>query len=199
VHPEVPIEDVAGAVKDLIQQGKVKHFGMSEAAAKTIRRAHAVQPVTAVQSGYSLWYREPEKEVLPTLEELGIGLVPFSPLGRAFLTGKIEETTTFGSNDFRSTIPRFAPKNRKANQVLVELLQKIAQRKEATAVKSRWLGCWRRNHGSFLMQAPPCCIAWRKTSVRQHSSLQPKISARSKVPPPGSRCKGLGIPNTLRR
>jgi aryl-alcohol dehydrogenase-like predicted oxidoreductase len=141
VHPEVPIEDVAGAVKDLIQQGKVKHFGMSEAAAKTIRRAHAVQPVTAVQSGYSLWYREPEKEVLPTLEELGIGLVPFSPLGKAFLTGKIEETTTFGSNDFRSTIPRFAPKNRKANQVLVELLQKIAQRKEATAgqIALAWL------------------------------------------------------------
>jgi aryl-alcohol dehydrogenase-like predicted oxidoreductase len=132
VDPEVPIEDVAGAVKDLIQQGKVKHFGMSEAAAKTIRRAHAVQPVTAVQSEYSLWFREPEKEVLPTLEELGIGFVPFSPLGKGFLTGKINETTTFDSTDFRSTIPRFAPENRKANQVLVDLLQKIAQWKKAT-------------------------------------------------------------------
>ena len=141
VNPEVPIEDVAGAVKDLIQQGKVKHFGMSEAAAKTVRRAHAVQPVTAVQSEYSLWYREPEKEVLPTLEELGIGFVPFSPLGKGFLTGKIDETTMFGSNDFRSTIPRFAPENRKANQVLVELLQKIGQRKKATAgqIALAWL------------------------------------------------------------
>jgi len=132
VDPEVPIEDVAGAVKDLIQQGKVKHFGMSEAAAKTIRRAHAVQPVTAVQSEYSLWFREPEREVLPTLEELGIGFVPFSPLGKGFLTGKIDETTTFDSTDFRSTIPRFTPENRKANQALVDLLQKIAQRKKAT-------------------------------------------------------------------
>ena len=132
VDPVVPIEDVAGAVKDLIQQGKVKHFGMSEAAAKTIRRAHAVQPVTAVQSEYSLWFREPEKEVLPTLEELGIGFVPYSPLGKGFLTGKIDETTTFDSSDFRNTVPRFTPENRKANQALVDLLQKIAQRKTAT-------------------------------------------------------------------
>lgn len=147
VDPEVPIEDVAGAVKDLIQQGKVKHFGMSEAAAKTIRRAHAVQPVTAVQSEYSLWYREPEKEVLPTLEELGIGFVPFSPLGKGFLTGKIDPTTSFDSSDFRSSIPRFSPENRKANQALVDLLQKIAHQKKATRVKSRSLGCWRRSHG----------------------------------------------------
>jgi aryl-alcohol dehydrogenase-like predicted oxidoreductase len=132
VDPEVPIEDVAGAVKDLIQQGKVKHFGMSEAAAKTIRRAHAVQPVTAVQSEYSLWFRDPEKEVLSTLEELGIGFVPFSPLGKGFLTGKIDETTTFDSSDFRNTIPRFTPKARKANRALVDLLQKIAQGKKAT-------------------------------------------------------------------
>jgi aryl-alcohol dehydrogenase-like predicted oxidoreductase len=132
VDPEVPIEDVAGAVKDLIQEGKVKHFGMSEAAAQTIRRAHAVQPVTAVQSEYSLWYRDPEKEVLPTLEELGIGFVPFSPLGKGFLTGKIDETTTFDSSDFRNTVPRFKPENRKANQALVDLLQKIAHRKKAT-------------------------------------------------------------------
>ena len=132
VDPEVPIEDVAGAVKDLIQQGKVKHFGMSEAAAKTIRRAHAVQPVTAVQSEYSVWYRNPEKEVLPTLEELGIGFVPYSPLGKGFLTGKINENTAFDSTDFRSTLPRFTPEARKANQALVDLLGKIAQRKKAT-------------------------------------------------------------------
>jgi aryl-alcohol dehydrogenase-like predicted oxidoreductase len=132
VDPEVPIEDVAGAVKDLIQQGKVKHFGMSEAAAKTIRRAHAVQPVTAVQSEYSLWYRNPEKEVLPTLEELGIGFVPYSPLGKGFLTGKINENTSFDSTDFRNQLPRFNRENRKANQALVDLLGKIAQRKKAT-------------------------------------------------------------------
>jgi aryl-alcohol dehydrogenase-like predicted oxidoreductase len=132
VDPEVPIEDVAGAVKDLIQQGKVKHFGLSEAAAKTIRRAHAVQPVTAVQSEYSLWTRGPEKEVLPTVEELGIGFVPYSPLGKGFLTGKINENTTFDSTDFRNIIPRFTPEARKANQVLVDLLRKIAERKKAT-------------------------------------------------------------------
>ncbi len=132
VDPEVPIEDVAGTVKELIQQGKVKHFGLSEAAAKTIRRAHAVQPVTAVQSEYSLWYRNPEKEVLPTLEELGIGFVPYSPLGKGFLTGKMDENTPLDSSDFRTTLPRFTTENRKANQALVNLLQKIAQRKKAT-------------------------------------------------------------------
>ena len=132
VDPEVPIEDVAGTVRDLIQQGKVKHFGLSEAAAKTIRRAHAVQPVTAVQSEYSLWFRNPEKEVLPTLEELGIGFVPYSPLGKGFLTGKIDENTKFDSTDFRSVLPRFTPEALKANQALVDLLQKIAQRKKAT-------------------------------------------------------------------
>lgn len=132
VDPQVPIEDVAGAVKDLIHQGKVKHFGMSEAAAKTIRRAHAVQSVTAVQSEYSLWYREPEKEVLPTLAELGIGFVPYSPLGKGFLTGKVDETTKFDSSDFRNILPRFNPENRKANHTIVELLERIAQRKNAT-------------------------------------------------------------------
>jgi aryl-alcohol dehydrogenase-like predicted oxidoreductase len=126
------MEDVAGAVKQLIQQGKVKHFGLSEAAARTIRRAHAVQPVTAVQSEYSLWFREPEKEVLPTLEELGIGFVPFSPLGKGFLTGKIDETTTFDTSDFRNAVPRFSPENRKANQALIDLLAQIAERKKAT-------------------------------------------------------------------
>jgi aryl-alcohol dehydrogenase-like predicted oxidoreductase len=132
VDPDVPIEDVAGAVKDLIQQGKVKHFGLSEAAASTIRRAHAVQPVTAVQSEYSLWHREPEAEVLPALEELGIGFVPFSPLGKGFLTGAINQSTTFAPSDFRSTVPRFDPENRHANQALVDLLQAIASRKHAT-------------------------------------------------------------------
>lgn len=132
VDPEVPIEDVAGAVKDLIQQGKVKHFGLSEAGVQTIRRAHAVQPVTAVQSEYSLWWRSPETEVLPTLEELGIGFVPFSPLGKGFLTGKIDENTTFDSSDFRNIVPRFTPEARKANQALVDLLTRVAGQKKAT-------------------------------------------------------------------
>jgi aryl-alcohol dehydrogenase-like predicted oxidoreductase len=132
VDPNVPIEDVAGAVKVLIQQGKVKHFGLSEAGVQTIRRAHAVQPVAALQNEYSLWWRKPEQEVLPTLEELGIGLVAYSPLGKGFLTGKIDESTTFDSTDFRNTVPRFAPEARKANQAIVDLLGKIAARKEAT-------------------------------------------------------------------
>jgi aryl-alcohol dehydrogenase-like predicted oxidoreductase len=132
VDPDVLIEDVAGAVKDLIQEGKVKHFGLSEAGVQTIRRAHAVQPVTAVQSEYSLWWRAPEAEVLPALEELGIGFVPFSPLGKGFLTGKINENTTFDSSDFRNILPRFTPEARKANQALVDLLGKIAERKRAT-------------------------------------------------------------------
>jgi aryl-alcohol dehydrogenase-like predicted oxidoreductase len=132
VDPNVPIEDVAGAVKELIQQGKVRHFGLSEAGVKTIRRAHAVQPLTALQSEYSLWTRTPEKEVIPTLEELGIGFVPYSPLGKGFLTGKIDEKTTFDSSDFRSTLPRFTPEALKANQALIDLLGKIGQRKKAT-------------------------------------------------------------------
>ena len=132
VDPNVPIEDVAGAVKDLIRQGKVKHFGLSEAGVQTIRRAHAVQPVTAVQSEYSLWWRQPEEELLPTLEELGIGFVPFSPLGKGFLTGKIDEDTTFDSTDFRNIVPRFTPEARKANLTLVDLLRKLADRKRAT-------------------------------------------------------------------
>jgi len=132
VDPNVPIEDVAGAVKDLIQQGKVKHFGLSEAGVQTIRRAHAVQPVAALQSEYSLWWREPEAEVIPTLEELGIGLVPYSPLGKGFLTGKMDENTKFGSSDFRSTLPRFTPAALKANQAVVDLLGRIAKQKRAT-------------------------------------------------------------------
>jgi aryl-alcohol dehydrogenase-like predicted oxidoreductase len=132
VDPEVPIEDVAGAVKDLIRVGKVRHFGLSEAGVKTIRRAHAVQPVTALQSEYSLWWRQPETEVLPTLEQLGIGFVPFSPLGKGFLTGKIDENTQFDSTDFRNVVPRFTPDARKANKVLVDVLGSIAARKKAT-------------------------------------------------------------------
>src|SRR5438046_6205495 len=132
VDPGVPIEDVAGAVKELIQQGKVKHFGLSEAGVQTIRRAHAVQPLTALQNEYSLWFRDPEEEVLPTLEELGVGFVPYSPLGRGFLTGKINENTTFDSSDFRNILPRFTPQARKTNQALVDLLGEIAKRKKAT-------------------------------------------------------------------
>jgi aryl-alcohol dehydrogenase-like predicted oxidoreductase len=141
VDPEVPIEDVAGAVKELIREGKVKHFGLSEPGVKTVRRAHAVQPVTAVESEYSLWWRRPEEELLPTLEELGIGFVPFSPLGKGFLTGKIDENTTFDKNDFRNIVPRFTPEARKANQALVDLLTKVAAHKKATPaqISLAWL------------------------------------------------------------
>jgi aryl-alcohol dehydrogenase-like predicted oxidoreductase len=141
VDPDVPIEDVAGTVKDLIEKGKVKHFGLSEAGVKTIRRAHAICPVTALQSEYSLWWREPEDEIIPTLEELGIGFVPFSPLGKGFLTGKMNENTTFDSKDFRSTVPRLSPENIKANLVFVDLLKDVAQRKNVTPaqVAIAWL------------------------------------------------------------
>ena len=141
VDPNVPIEDVAGTVKDLIRQGKVRHFGLSEAGAQTIRRAHAVQPVAAVQSEYSIWWRRPEEEILPTLEELGIGFVPYSPLGRGYLTGKIDENATFENGDFRNALPRFTPEARKANQAVVDLLGRIAQRKKATPgqVALAWL------------------------------------------------------------
>jgi len=132
IDPEVPVEDVAGTVKELIEEGKVKYFGLSEAGVQNIRRAHAVQPVTALQSEYSLWWREPEEEIIPTLEELGIGLVPYSPLGKGFLTGKIDENTTFDSNDFRSTVPRLSPENIKANLAFVDYIKKVAARKDAT-------------------------------------------------------------------
>jgi len=132
VDPNVPIEEVAGAVKDLIHEGKVKHFGLSEAGVQIIRRAHAVQPVTALQSEYSLWWREPEEEIIPTLEELGIGFVPFSPLGKGFLTGKMDQNTTFNSKDFRSTVPRLSPENLKANMAFVDLVTAVAQRKNVT-------------------------------------------------------------------
>jgi aryl-alcohol dehydrogenase-like predicted oxidoreductase len=147
VDPNVPIEDVAGTLKDLIQEGKVKHFGLSEAGVPTIRKAHAVQPVTALQSEYSLWWREPEKGVLPTLEDLGIGFVPFSPLGKGFLTGKIDEHTIFDSSDFRNIVPRFTPEARKVNQELVELLKSIASEKMQPLHKLRLPGCLLRNRG----------------------------------------------------
>jgi aryl-alcohol dehydrogenase-like predicted oxidoreductase len=135
VDPNVPIEDVAGTVKDLIKEGKVKHFGLSEAGMQTIRKAHAVQPITALQSEYSLWWQEPEQDILPTLEELGIGFVPFSPLGKGFLTGKIDENTEFDKNDFRNTVPRFSEENRKANQAFVDLLNRIAKEKNASSAQ----------------------------------------------------------------
>jgi len=141
VDPDVPIEEVAGAVKELIAAGKVKHFGMSEAGVKNIRLAHAVQPVTALQSEYSIWWREPEEEILPTLEELGIGFVPFSPLGKGFLTGKIDETTTFDPTDFRNTVPRFQPENRKANQAIVDVVKRIAAEKNATPAQIALAWC----------------------------------------------------------
>jgi len=152
VDPNVPIEEVAGTVKELIREGKVKHFGLSEAGVQTIRRAHAVQPVTALQSEYSLWWREPESKVFPVLEELGIGFVPFSPLGRGFLTGKIDETTTFASNDFRSSVPRFTPENRKANQVVVELVGGIAAKKGATPAQIAL--AWVLAHRPWIVPIP---------------------------------------------
>ena len=152
VDPEVPIEEVAGTVKDLIGEGKVKHFGLSEASVQTIRRAHAVQPVTAVQSEYSLWWRRPEEEVLPTLEELGIGFVPYSPLGRGFLTGKINENTTFDGSDFRNTLPRFTPEARKANQALVDLLGKIAEQKKGTPAQIAL--AWLLSRKSWIVPIP---------------------------------------------
>src|ERR1700691_77543 len=149
VDPNVPIEDTAGAVKDLIHQGKVKHFGLSEAGVQTIRRAHKVQPVTALQSEYSLWWREPEAEVIPTLEELGIGFVPFSPLGKGFLTGKISEDTRFDKTDFRNIVPRFTPDNRKTNQAIVDLIGKFAQQKKATSAQIAL---------AWLLAQKPCIV-----------------------------------------
>src|SRR5213594_2302552 len=152
VDPDVPIEDVAGAVKDLIHAGKVKHFGLSEAGAKTIRRAHAVQPVTALQSEYSLFWREPEAEIMPTLEELGIGFVPFSPLGKGFLTGKINEDTKFDKTDFRNIVPRFTPENRKANQAVVDLVRQLAEKKKATSAQIAL--AWLLAHKPWIVPIP---------------------------------------------
>ncbi len=189
VDPDVPIEDVAGAVKDLIQEGKVKHFGMSEAAAQTIRRAHAVQPVTAVQSEYSLWWRRPEEEVLPALEELGIGFVPYSPLGKGFLTGKIDENASFASTDIRNTIPRFTPEARKANQALVDLLGEIAARKQATPAQIAL--SWLRAQKPWIVPIP---------GTRKLERLEENIADRGvKVSGSWQRSRWLGRSPTRRR
>jgi aryl-alcohol dehydrogenase-like predicted oxidoreductase len=192
VDPEVPIEDVAGAVKDLIEQGKVKYFGLSEAGVQTIRRAHAVQPVAALQSEYSLWTRGPEKEVLPALEELGIGFVPFSPLGKGFLTGKINESTAFVATDFRNILPRFTPEARKANQALVDLLGQIAQPKEATPAQVAL--AWLLAQKPWIVPIPGTTKQHRldenieAASVQLSSSdLREIESAASKIPVQGSR------------
>lgn len=183
VDPEVPIEDVAGAVKDLIQQGKVKHFGLSEAGAQTIRRAHAAQPVTALQSEFSLWWKRPEEEILPTLAELGIGLVPYSPLGKGFLAGTITEKTQFDQEDNRGSFPRFTPEARKANQSLVDVIAAFAAKKNATPAQI-----------ALASRAPPSWSAFRRTSVQLRCNLPPKISASSIARHPRSRCKALGTP-----
>ena len=193
----MPIEDVAGAVKELIQEGKVKHFGLSEAGVQTIRRAHAVQPVTALQSEYSLWTRRPEAEVIPTLEELGIGFVPYSPLGKGFLTGKMDENTKFDSTDFRSTLPRFTPEAMKANQALIDLLGRSPSGRTRHRPRSRWPGCWRRSRGSFRSRAPRSCIAWRRTSGRSQSNSRPTICARSMTAASKITVQGARYPEKL--
>jgi aryl-alcohol dehydrogenase-like predicted oxidoreductase len=166
VDPNVPIEDVAGTVKNLIREGKVKHFGLSEAGVRTIRRAHAVQAVTALQSEYSLWWRKPEDEVLPTVQELGIGFVPYSPLGKGFLTGKIDQNTKFDSTDFRNIVPRFTPEARKANQALVDLLGEIAKRKQATSAQIALAWLLAQKPWIVPIPAPRNCTGWRRTSGR---------------------------------
>ncbi len=191
VDPNVPIEDVAGAVKELIQAGKVKHFGLSEAAPQTIRRAHAVQPVAALQSEYSLWARDPEAEVLPTCEELGIGFVPWSPLGQGFLTGKVNATMTFEPTDVRSRFPRFTPEARTANQTLVDLLTQIATRKQATPaqIALAWL-LWRRSRGSCRSRARASGSGWTRTWAQWLSPLLPLTYVKSRPPLPKSQCTG---------
>jgi aryl-alcohol dehydrogenase-like predicted oxidoreductase len=192
VDPNVPIEDVAGAVKELIQQGKVKHFGLSEAGVQTIRRAHKIQPVTALQSEYSLWWREPEAEVLPAIEELGIGFVPFSPLGKGFLTGKINEDTKFDKNDFRNIVPRFTPENRKANQALVDLLGKFAQQKKATPAQIAL--AWLLVQKPWIVPIPGTTKLHRLeenigavAAVLTHEDLRQLETTASKIPVQGAR------------
>jgi aryl-alcohol dehydrogenase-like predicted oxidoreductase len=194
VDPQVPIEDVAGTVKDLIREGKVKHFGLSEAGVQTIRRAHAVQPVTALQSEYSLWWREPEEALFPALEELRVGFVAFSPLGKGFLTGKIDQTTTFDSSDFRNTVPRFSPENREANQALVDLVGRIAARKKATPAQIAL--AWALAQKPWIVPIPGTTKLHRlrRTSAPSTLRSRPRISARSTGPPPRSRCTGPGTP-----
>lgn len=179
VDLNVPIEDVAGAVKELIAEGKVKHFGLSEAGVQTIRRAHSVQPIAAVQSEYSLFWRGPEKKLLPVLEELGIGFVPFSPLGAGFLTGKIDENTKFDDGDFRNMVPRFSPEARKANLELVSVIKGVADRKKATPAQSPLPGCLLRSHGSYRYPARRSSTASRRTSAARNSICRPRILQRS--------------------
>jgi len=194
VDPSVPIEDVAGTIKNLIAEGKVRHFGMSEAGVQTIRRAHAVQPVTALQSEYSLWYRGPEEEILPTLEELVIVFIPFSPLGAGFLTGKMDEATRFASSDFRANVPRFAPDALKANMALVELLRDVAKSKGATRPRSRSPGYWPRSRGSSPSRALRNPSALRRTSARLPSNSPWTTSRESMRWPRPSSCKATGSP-----
>jgi aryl-alcohol dehydrogenase-like predicted oxidoreductase len=199
VDPDVPIEDVAGAVKDLIQEGKVRHFGVSEAGVRTIRRAHAVQSVTAVQSEYSLWWREPEEEILPTLEEFGIGFVPFSPLGKGFLTGKIDETTTFDSSDFRNTVPQFTPENRKANQALVDLLAMIAAKKRATLAQIAL--AWLLAQKPWIVPIPGTTKLNRLEENLGAAAVELTVDdlrERSRLPPHGSGCRGPDTPKAPR-
>jgi aryl-alcohol dehydrogenase-like predicted oxidoreductase len=199
VDPNVPIEDVAGAVKELIQAGKVKHFGMSEAGAQTIRRAHAVQPLTALQSEYSLWWRRPEAEIIPTLEELGIGFVPYSPLGKGFLTGAIKENTTFDSSDFRSTLPRFTPEALKTNQALCDLLGSIAKRKNATPAQIAL--AWLLAQRPWIVPIPGTTKLNRLEENIGAVSIQLTADdlATSMLPRRRSRWKGIGIRNAWRR
>ena len=194
VDPEVPMEDVAGTVKELIQQGKVRFFGLSEAGAGSIRRAHAVQPVAALQSEYSLWTREPEHEVIPTLEELGIGLVPFSPLGKGFLTGKIDESTTFDASDFRNRIPRFSPEARKANRALVDLLRTVGGGTARPRRRSLLPGCSPGSRGSSRCSARGSSSASTRIWGRSPSRSPPTISTRSRPWPRPSRSRAPGIP-----
>ncbi len=197
IDPDVPIEDVAGAVKDLIQERKVKHFGLSEAGVQTIRRAHAVQSVTAVHSEYSLWWRRPEAEVLPHLEELGIGFVPYSPLGKGFLTGKINEHTTFDSTVPTSATPSLALRQRLEKRIRRWLicLARSQNGNRGPLLRSRSPVCWPRSRGLCPSQAPASFLAWKRTSERVPSLSRPTICVRSRAPPHRSRYKGLGTPN----
>ena len=199
VDPDVPIEDVAGAVKDLIQAGKAKHFGLSEAGVQTIRRAHAVQPVTALQSEYSLFWREPEKGVLPTLEELGIGLVPYSPLGKGFLTGSINENTTFDKSDFRNIVPRFTPEARKANQALVALVRRVAEQKNATPAQVAL--AWLLAQKPWIVPIPGTTKLHRLEE--NLGAVKVELTANDlreiQSTPPVSPSKALGIPENLQR
>jgi len=198
VDPNVPMEDVAGTVKALIQEGKVKHFGLSEAGVQSIRRAHAIQPVTAVQSEYSLWWRAPEAEVLPACEELGIGFVPFSPLGKGFLTGKIDDQTTFAQGDFRNIVPRFSPRIERQTKFWSLCSDQSQRPSRPPRRRLRLRGCWRRSPGSSRSQARQSCIACRRMWVLLRLSLPRKTCNESAMLSPRSRCKAIAIPRASR-